>query len=336
MSPRQRTAVFEDVGEVVKRYRLVGSSSASGVIERWIRSGTSTRVSSSAATLPVLRDVREYGSIEVHHPAVGSSQERVLTLNEVRTGDSDVVVGTFLVQSVPATVLFDSGASNSFISPGLVKKLGLSGGAGVRFNVKVASGEVRVCDRLFEGIKIYIKGEEFPSDLIQYDLDGMDVVLGMDWLGRFRAQILCKDQKVVLRGPSGKRVSYRGKMEEPGIKLVSMVKMKRYMDKGNDVYLCSVENLEAKEEVAQSIPVVGEFLDVFPEEIPGMPPAREVEFSVDLMPGTAPISKAPYRLAPPKMQELKAQLQELLDKGYIRPSASPWGAPVLFVKTTGS
>ncbi|XP_019181777.1 PREDICTED: uncharacterized protein LOC109176831 [Ipomoea nil] len=141
MPPRQRIAVFEDVSEVVKRSRLAESSSASGVVERWIRSGTSTRVSSSAASVPVLRDVREYGEIEVPHPTVGSSQERVLTLNEVRTCDSDVVVGTFLVQSVPATVLFDSGASNSFISPGLVKKLGLSGGAGVKFNVKVASGE---------------------------------------------------------------------------------------------------------------------------------------------------------------------------------------------------
>ncbi|XP_019171999.1 PREDICTED: uncharacterized protein LOC109167439 [Ipomoea nil] len=309
--------VFEDVGEVVKKSRLAEPSSASGVIERWIRSGTSTRVSPSAATLPAHHGVREYGRIEVHHPAVGSSQERVLTLNEVQISDSDVVVGTFLVQSVTATVLFDSGTSNSFVSPGLVKKLGLSGDTGVRFNVKVASGEVRMCDRLFEGVKICIKGEEFLSDLIQYDLDGMDVVLGMDWLGRFRAQILCKDQKVVLRGPSGKRVSYRGRMEEPGIKLVSMIKMKRYMDKGNEVYLCSAENLKAKGEVAQSIPVVREFLDVFPEEIPGMPPATEVEFSVDLMPGTAPISKAPYRLAPPEMQELKAQLHELLDKGYM-------------------
>ncbi|XP_019171920.1 PREDICTED: uncharacterized protein LOC109167356 [Ipomoea nil] len=190
MPPRQRTSTFEDVGEVVKKSRLAGSSNASGVIERWIRSA--------------FRDVRGHGRIEVHHPAEGPSQERVLTLSEVRTSDSDVVVGTFLVQSVPATVLFDSGASNSFVSPGLVKKLGLSRGTGVRFNVTVASGEVRMCDRLFEGIKINIQGEEFPSDLIQYDLDGMDVVLGMDWLGRFRAQILCKDQKVVLRGPSGK------------------------------------------------------------------------------------------------------------------------------------
>ena len=71
---------------------------------------------------------------------------------------------------------------------------------------------------------------------------------------------------------------------------------------------------------------------VFPEELPGIPPERQVEFRIDLVPGAAPIAKAPYRLAPPEMQELSTQLQELLDKGFIRPSSSPWGAPILFVK----
>lgn len=80
------------------------------------------------------------------------------------------------------------------------------------------------------------------------------------------------------------------------------------------------------------MPVVREFQDVFPEDIPGMPPRRDVEFTVDLVLGTGPISKAPYRMAPAEMNELKNQLEELLDKGYIRPSMSPWGAPVLFVK----
>ena len=80
------------------------------------------------------------------------------------------------------------------------------------------------------------------------------------------------------------------------------------------------------------IPIVREFLDVFPEELPGIPVDREIEFSIDLLPGTSPISKAPYRMAPIELKELKEQLQELLDKGYIRPSASPWGAPILFVR----
>ena len=80
------------------------------------------------------------------------------------------------------------------------------------------------------------------------------------------------------------------------------------------------------------IPVVCEFPDVFPDDLPGLLPDRETEFEIEIMPGVAPISIPPYRMAPLELQELKKQLQELLDKGYIRPSVSPWGAPVLFVK----
>ena len=76
-----------------------------------------------------------------------------------------------------------------------------------------------------------------------------------------------------------------------------------------------------------------EFKEFFLDEIPHLPPAkREIEFSIDLVPGATPVSRAPYRMSPPELMELKMQLQELLDKGYIRPSVSPWGAPVLFVK----
>jgi hypothetical protein len=77
---------------------------------------------------------------------------------------------------------------------------------------------------------------------------------------------------------------------------------------------------------------VRDFVDVFLEELPGLPPDREIEFTIDLLPGTGPISKAPYRMAPLELKELKEQLQELLDRGFIHPSVSPWGAPVLFVK----
>ena len=82
----------------------------------------------------------------------------------------------------------------------------------------------------------------------------------------------------------------------------------------------------------KDVPVVNEFSDVFPEELPGLPPDREIEFAIELAPGTEPVSKAPYRIAPVEMKELATQLQELLDKGVIKPSVSPWGAPILFVK----
>jgi hypothetical protein len=88
--------------------------------------------------------------------------------------------------------------------------------------------------------------------------------------------------------------------------------------------------LEAKS--VKEVPVVCEYPDVFPEELPGMPPERDVEFVIDLLPSTGPITKRPYCMAVDELEELKKQLKELSDKGYIRPSASPWGSPVLFVK----
>ena len=82
----------------------------------------------------------------------------------------------------------------------------------------------------------------------------------------------------------------------------------------------------------ENIPVVKEFPYVFPEDLPGLPPEREVDLVIEVLPGTVPISRAPYRMAPTKLKELKPQLQELLDKGFVRPNVSPWGAPILFVK----
>jgi hypothetical protein len=82
----------------------------------------------------------------------------------------------------------------------------------------------------------------------------------------------------------------------------------------------------------EDIRVVSEYPDVFPDDLSGMPPERDIEFIIDLLPGTAPIAKRPYRMSVGELEELKKQLKELLDKGYIRPSSSPWGAPVIFVE----
>ncbi|GKD61716.1 hypothetical protein Tco_1299225, partial [Tanacetum coccineum] len=89
---------------------------------------------------------------------------------------------------------------------------------------------------------------------------------------------------------------------------------------------------KSKEKQLKEVPIVQDFPEVFPEDLPGIPPTRQVEFQIDLIPGAAPVAQAPYRLAPSEMKELSNQLKELYDKGFIRPSSSPWGAPVLFVK----
>ncbi|KAJ8764497.1 hypothetical protein K2173_006237 [Erythroxylum novogranatense] len=105
----------------------------------------------------------------------------------------------------------------------------------------------------------------------------------------------------------------------------------RLMQGGCEAYLAHVVDSQVEQRL-EDVPVIREFPDVFPDELPGLPPDREIEFGIDLVPGIAPISIPPYRMAPVELRELKAQLQELLDKGFVRPSVSPWGAPVLFVK----
>ena len=164
-------------------------------------------------------------------------------------------------------------------------------------------------------------------------MEGLDVILGMDWLGRYKAVIDCEGQSVTLSGPRGEKFKYRKFPKGPKVKkIVSSLEARKLIKRGQPWFLCSISKVEVRKVRIDDIPVVRDFKDVFPKELPGMPPKRDVDFSIDLVPRTEPISKAPYRMAPKEMEELKVQLEELLEKGYIRPSVSPWGAPVLFVR----
>ena len=115
--------------------------------------------------------------------------------------------------------------------------------------------------------------------------------------------------------------------------IISAMQARKWIADGCTGFLASVLDTAKKgRDELKDVPVVNEFVNVFPEDLPGLPPDREVTFEIEVLPGTAPISKAPYRMAPVELRELQVQLQELLDKGFIRPSYSPCGAPVLFVK----
>ena len=105
-----------------------------------------------------------------------------------------------------------------------------------------------------------------------------------------------------------------------------------FTSKGLFGVLAHIVDTRSDEARIEDVLVVRDFQDVFPDDLPGPPPEREVDFPIDLVPGTAPISLPPYRMAPAELKELKAQLQELVDGGFTRPSISPWGVPVLFVK----
>ena len=114
--------------------------------------------------------------------------------------------------------------------------------------------------------------------------------------------------------------------------LISAITARKMLRRGCQGYLAVVRNVETDKGAVDRVPVVCEFSDVFPEEFPGLSPDREIEFCIDVVPGTNPISIPPYRMAPAELKELNEQLKELLDKGFIIHSSSPWGAPVLFVK----
>jgi hypothetical protein len=144
---------------------------------------------------------------------------------------------------------------------------------------------------------------------------GIDVILGIDYLTKYDGVISCVKRMVTLISPQGERIEVN----------VSMPATSEEM-----VYQLEEKSLE-------HIRIVCEYPDVFSEELPGMPPDHDIEFSIELLPETAPISKRAYQMDVKDLIELKKQIEELLEKGFIRPSSSPWGAPVLFVnKKDGS
>ncbi|GJT99466.1 putative reverse transcriptase domain-containing protein [Tanacetum coccineum] len=151
------------------------------------------------------------------------------------------------------------------------------------------------------GCTLTLLNQPFEIDLMSIKLGSFNVVIGMDWLSKYYARIIC-DEKVV------------------------------HIPINGETLIIRVMEKKSEEKRLEDIPVVREFPEVFPEDLLGLPLIRQVEFQIDLILGTAPVARAPYRLALSEMQELSNQLQELSDRGFIRPSTSPWGAPILFVK----
>ncbi|XP_074342286.1 uncharacterized protein LOC141679781 [Apium graveolens] len=160
--------------------------------------------------------------------------------------------------------------------------------------------------------KVEISGHSFPASLIPFQLGEFDVIVGMNWLADHGAQIDCKKKKVILNSPQGKRVEIKGQKQVKTF--LTIIQAKRLLRQGCEGYLAHVIDRSKETPNIGSIPTVSEFPDVFPDELLGLLPDRQIEFSIDLAPGVEPVSKAPYRMAPAEMKELAKKLQELLDK----------------------
>ncbi|KAG7583636.1 Ribonuclease H-like superfamily [Arabidopsis suecica] len=233
---------------------------------------------------------------------------------------------------VETNTLFDSGATHCFVSPEMVTKGGFKKERNTEYGmVRAAGGQVMNPFGIVRDISVVVNGVDMPTDLIIVKLKKHDVILGMDWLGKYKAHIDCHRGRIQFEREEG-MLKFQGIRTTSGSLVISAIQAERMLEKGCEAYIATITTNEvgANAEL-KDILIANEFTDVF-EAVRGLPPDRSDPFTIELEPGTTPVSKAPYRMAPAEMAKLKKQLEELLDKGFIRPSSSPWGAPVLFVK----
>jgi hypothetical protein len=231
------------------------------------------------------------------------------TMADISEG-APVMTGIFSVLNNPAIILFDSGASHSFISTKFSAKCQLpfhhtNGG----ITISTPGGRVATY-QVNRQVPIKFGSFVIRTTLLILGLDSVDIILGTDWLSRHQAVLDIAARAIEIHSPTCGETTL-------------------YLPNQGCTRSCAFTMMESP---VEKIPVVCDYPDVFPDELPGMPPDRDIEFAIELQPGTAPISKRTYRMPPAELAELKKQLQDLLDKGFIHPSTSPWGCPALFVK----
>jgi hypothetical protein len=222
-----------------------------------------------------------------------------------------VMMGTFLVTNHPAVILFDSGASHTLISKKFVEKYCIPCTESREgFIIHSLGGQIVTKEVAFN-VPVTLAERDFPTNMIVLKGQDIYVILGMNWLAQHKA-ILNADLRTI-------RLSYG--LEEILLSIHVAIPAKPF-GRGYEAIMPEI----------QDIPVVCEFPNVFPEDLPGLPLERDVEFVIELKTDTTPISRRSYRMPPNGLAELKTQLQDLLEKGFIRPSSSPWGCPTIFVK----
>ncbi|GJT17778.1 putative reverse transcriptase domain-containing protein [Tanacetum coccineum] len=269
--------------------------------------------------------------------AVGNTKKNG---NALRNPDSNVITGTFLLNNSYASILCNTGADRSFISTAFSSLINIAPTPLENsYDVELADGKIVKVDTIIRGCTLNFLNHPINIDLMPVELGSFDIIIGMDWLRKLRVSIVC-DEKLVRIPYGDETLIFHGdesnNRRESRLTIISCSKAQEYMAKGCQIFLAQIsakkEEDKSKGKQLKDVPIVRYFPEVFPEDLPGLPLARPVEFQIDLIPGAAPVARVPYRLAPSKMKELSKQLQELSEKGFIRPSSSPWGAPVLFVK----
>ncbi|GJT46359.1 putative reverse transcriptase domain-containing protein [Tanacetum coccineum] len=251
-------------------------------------------------------------------PKAGNQQNdrargRAYVVIENPQQNPNVVTGTFLLNDHYACILFDSGAEKSFVSSAFTHFIDIAPATlNTSYEIELAGGKFVSTNTILRSCTLVLCNHVFKIDLLPTRLGSFDVIIGMDWLAYHRALIDCYEKIVRIPLPNGKILEVQGERPEKDLRSLACIK--------------------ADEKKLDDIRVVQDFPEVFLDDLLGLPLMREIEFRIDLIPGASPVVRSPYRLAPSEMLELSNQLKELQEKGFIRPSHSPWGAPMLFVK----
>nr|GFB00006.1 putative reverse transcriptase domain-containing protein [Tanacetum cinerariifolium] len=244
----------------------------------------------------------------------------------------NVVMAMFLLNNRYATVLFDSGLDKSFVNTSFSHFINIDP---VRLNtsyeVELADERLASTNIVLKGYTINLVGHLFKIDLMPIKHGTFDAIIGMDWLVE-QDVVIVYGKKVVHVPYKNKTLVVKGDRGASRLKVISCIKARKFIEIGSQLFMAHVTEKEQQEKQIEDVPVIRDFPEVFLDDFPGLPPPRQVEFRIDLVRGTTPVARAPYRLAPSEMKKLAKQLQELSEKGFIHPSSSPWGAPVLFVK----
>ncbi|GJT81594.1 putative reverse transcriptase domain-containing protein, partial [Tanacetum coccineum] len=224
--------------------------------------------------------------------------------------DPNIITGTFTLNDHYAITQFNSSADYSFVSTTFIPLLGIKPSElGFSYEIEIASGQLVDIDRVIRGCKLEIEGHMFDIKLIPFGSGSFDLIIGMDWLSSYKAEIIFHEKVVKIPLQDGQVLRVIGERPEKKMR-----------------YLMSAK---AKKQKQEETVVVRDFLKVFSNDLSGLPPIQEIKFRIDLIPRAIPVVKSPYRLAPSEMEEFSIQLKELQDKGFIQPSLSPWGVPLL-------
>ena len=246
-----------------------------------------------------------------------------MTASEAQA-NPDTISSIMTIFGTPARVLFYSGSSKSFVSISFTlhadREL-----SPLKYMLVVMTllKEQIICTSVFKGCEVLIERVVLKKNLISLEMWNFDIILGMDWLSTHRVSVDCFTKKVVFRKLGFPKLKFEGDRRILPTCVISALEAKRLLHKSCEVYLAHVIDTSTSKVTLENVSVVREFLDVFLKDLPRLPPDRELEFGIDFLLKSAPISIPPYRMALVELKKLKTQLQDLVDKDFIRPSVSP-------------